>query len=127
MFRQLCAICAGDGIQGDGHRAVQRCQGTRHASFPHAAVELVHGGHILHLRRLPPRVRAAAPLAAVAIRGHQIQRLAVLLHVLLRVRRLRPHPEEGLVQISGTCRTRVSWAKFPEFHWGRSTLMIDET
>ena len=88
-------------FQGDGERALQRRERAGHAPLPHPAVVLVRGGNILHLRRLPARVRAQAQGPPLAQPHHHVQRLALLHRLLLRLRRLRAHPQEGPLQISG--------------------------
>lgn len=59
-------------VQGDGERALQRRQGAGHASLPHPTVVLVRGGHLLHLRRLPARVRAQAQGPPLAQPHHDV-------------------------------------------------------
>lgn len=90
-----------DRVQGDGERAVQRGEGARYAALSHAPVVMVRRGDLLHLWRLPARVRPSTPGLALAISHHNVQRVAFLLGLLLRLRCVGAHPQEGFIQIPG--------------------------
>lgn len=105
------------GLQGDGKRALQRGERATYATFPNVAVELVRGGHLLRVRGLLARIRTSAPSVALVVSAHHVPRVVLLHALLLCLCGFGANPQEGLVQISGTCTGNWDEERGNEFSW----------